>query len=191
MSMVSLPVITECERTLSRRTCLVRIARAGIFVLFFLLGAPVLLGQVFGIPLPTVLTLILSTLVLQAAAAFVGLGFGIHPAVLLALLTSVAVAVMLGVLEILDLLAEQSARVQGMVQRINARVAGIAYLQRYGALMLVPIMWIPGIALYGTPVVAWLFQYQRTTSLLCMVAGWVIAVGVVMATALGLIRLAF
>ena len=27
--------------------------------------------------------------------------------------------------------------------------------------MLIPIIWIPGIALYGAPVVAWLFQHAQ------------------------------
>ncbi len=59
--------------------------------------------------------------------------------------------------------------------------------------MLIPVIWIPpGIALYGTPpVVAWIFQYPRAISLLCMLAGWMIAVIVVMAATMGLVRLVF
>ncbi|NLZ30621.1 MAG: hypothetical protein GX885_07760 [Methanomicrobiales archaeon] len=48
--------------------------------------------------------------------------------------------------------------------------------------MLILIIWIPGIALFGTPVVAWLFQYPRRIALLSMVA--------VMAMAMGLTSLA-
>ncbi|MCK9277006.1 MAG: hypothetical protein M0P22_02830, partial [Methanoculleus sp.] len=79
----------------------------------------------------------------------------------------------------------------GLLRKINAKTGRIEYLKRYGALMLIPIIWIPGIALYGAPVVAWLFQYPRSTSLLCMIAGWVIAVIVVTAAAVGLVSLAF
>jgi len=57
--------------------------------------------------------------------------------------------------------------------------------------MLVLIIWIPGIALFGAPVVAWLFQYPRWISLLSMTAGWMTAVIAVMAMAMGLINLAF
>ena len=119
------------------------------------------------------------------------MGLGLHPAVILAFLTSVAVAVMIGILEVCDLFAERSRLIRRLLRKIDTNTSQIDYLERYGALMLIPIIWIPGIALYGAPVVAWLFQYPRSTSLLCMTVGWAIAVMVVMAAALGLVSLAF
>ncbi|WP_214021417.1 hypothetical protein [Methanoculleus sp.] len=157
----------------------------------FILAIPLLLGLAFGVPPPAVLALIGSTLLLQAAAAVVGLSLGLHPAVVLVFLTSVAVAVMIGILEVCDLFAGRSRMVQGLLRKIDEKAGKIDYLKRYGALMLIPIIWIPGIALYGAPVVAWLFQYPRITSLLCMTAGWMIAGTAVMAAAVGLVRLAF
>ncbi|MBA7468654.1 hypothetical protein ES707_03906 [subsurface metagenome] len=189
--MIRVAAIEECDRALSPGTCRVRIARATAFVLLFLLAVPLLLGLAFGVSPPAVFTLIASTLVLQAAAAVVGIGLGLHPAVVLAFLTSVAVAAMLGILEVCDLFAGRSRMIQGLLRKIDAKTGRIDYLKRYGALMLVLIIWIPGIALYWAPVVAWLFQYPRGISLLCMIAGWVIAVIVVTAAAMGLVSLAF
>ncbi len=189
--MVRVAAIEACERALSPGTCRVRIARAAAFMLLFLLVVPLLLGLAFGVPPPAVFALIASALILQAAAAVVGLGLGLHPAVVLVFLTSVAAAVMLGILEVCDLFAGRSRFIQGLLQKIDAKTGRIDYLKRYGALMLIPVIWIPGIALYGAPVVAWLFQYPRFTSLLCMIAGWMVAVIAVMAAALGLVRLAF
>jgi len=189
--MTRVTAIEECERALSPEACRLRIARSIALIFLFLLVIPHLLGLAFGVPPPAVFTLIASTLILQAAAAVVGLGLGLNPAVALAFLTSVGVAVMLGILEICDLFAGRSRVIQGLLRKIDAKTGRIEYLKRYGALMLIPIIWIPGIALYGAPVVAWLFQYPRSTSLLCMIAGWVIAVIVVTAAAVGLVSLAF
>jgi len=189
--MIRIAAIEECERRISPEACRMRIARSIGFVILFLLVIPHLLGLAFGVPPPAVFTLIASTILLQAAAALVGLSLGQHPAVVLIFLTSVAVAVMIGILEVCDLFAERSLFIQRLLRKIDAKMGRIDYLKDYGALMLIPIIWIPGIALYGAPVVAWLFQYPRRISILCMTAGWVIAVIVVMAAALGLVRLAF
>lgn len=183
--------IEACERALSPGTCRMRIVRTVALVLLLLLAVPFLLGLAFGIPPPAVFALIASTLLLQAAAAVVGLSLGLHPVVVLAFLTSVAAAAMLGILELCDLFAERSQFIQGLLRKIDAKTGRIDSLKRYGSLMLVLIIWIPGIALYGAPVVAWLFQYPRSTSLLCMLAGWMIAVIAVMAATMGLVRLAF
>lgn len=189
--MIRVAAVEECERTISPEACRLRIARSVGSVFLFLLVVPHLLGLAFGIPLPAVFTLTMSTLLFQAAAAVVGVGLGLHPAVVLAFLTSVAVAVMVGILEVCDLFAERSQLIRRFLRKIDAKAGRIDYLNRYGVLMLIPIIWIPGIALYGAPVVAWLFQYPRSTSLLCMAAGWAIAVMVVMAATLGLVSLAF
>ena len=191
ISMIRVAAIEACGRALSPGTCRSRLARAAGFVVFFLLVLPLLLGLASGVRPPGTLTLIASTLLLQAAAAVVGMGFGLHPAVVLVFLTSVAVAVMVGILELCDLFAGNSRRMQDFLAKINAGAGRIRSLRRYGVLMLIPVIWIPGIALYGAPVVAWLFQYPRVPSLLCMIAGWVIAVAAVMAATMGLVRLAF
>ena len=189
--MIRVAVIEACGRAPSPGTCRFRVARTAVLMLLFLLGIPLLLGLAFGLHPPAVFTLIASTLLLQAAAAVVGLSLGLHPVAVLVSLTSVAAAAMLGILEVCDLFAGHSRMVQRLLWQIDAKAGQIEYLKRYGALMLVLIIWIPGIALYGAPVVAWLFQYPRSTSLLCMITGWMIAVVVVMTATMGLVHLAF
>ncbi|MDN7012158.1 hypothetical protein FGW20_03680 [Methanoculleus sp. FWC-SCC3] len=189
--MTRVAAVEVCGRALSPGTCRFRIARAVAFVLLFLLAIPFIIGSAFGVSPTAVLALIGSTLLLQAAAAVVGLSLGLHPAAVLLFLTSVAAAALIGILEICDQFAERSRMVQGFLSKIDARTGSIDYLKRYGALMLIPVIWTPGIALYGTPVVAWVFQYPRAVSLLCMLAGWMIAVLVVIAAATGFVRLAF
>ncbi len=43
--------------------------------------------------------------------------------------------------------------------------------------MLIPIIWIPGIALFGTQIVARFFQYPRRIALLSMVAVMTMTMG--------------
>ncbi|NLZ30622.1 MAG: hypothetical protein GX885_07765, partial [Methanomicrobiales archaeon] len=68
-----------------------------------------------------VFTLIASTLLLQAAAALVGLSLGQHPAVILLFLTSVAVATMIGIFGVCDLFAERSR----LLRKIDAKTGQI------------------------------------------------------------------
>jgi uncharacterized membrane protein len=55
--------------------------------------------------------------------------------------------------------------------------------------MLIPIMWIPGLGLYGTPVVAWILHWRKSRSILLMLTGWLIACLAVLLTAQGILSL--
>lgn len=173
------------------RNCLSRIARAVAAIVIFILAVPFVLGVTSRLDPPAVITLIVSTLLLQAGAAAVGLGFHLHPFVVLALVTSVAAGVMFAIFELSDLLAARWARFNGLLRKVDEKTREVDYFRKYGVLTLIPIIWIPGIALYGTPVVARLFQYPRMLSVICMLIGWMIASGIVMAMALGVVSLAF
>ncbi len=175
----------------STGTSISRIVRAAAAILLFIFAIPLVLGIVSRVDSPAVITLIVSTLLLQAGAAAVGLGFGLHPVITLALVTSVAAGIMFAIFELSDLLAARSARFNGLLRKVEEKTKNLDYFQKYGVLILIPIIWIPGIALYGTPIVARLFQYPRMLSVLCMLVGWMVASAVVMAMALGIVSLAF
>ncbi len=189
--MAQRPLTSECSQKSSMRGCLSRIIRAAAAIIIFILAVPLMLGALSRLDPSAVITLIASTLLLQAGSAAVGLGFRLHPVIVLALVTSVAAGVMLAIFELSDLLATRSARFNGLLRKVDEKTREVDYFRKYGVLTLIPIIWIPGIALYGTPIVARLFQYPRMLSMLCMLIGWVIASGVVMAMALGIVRLAF
>jgi hypothetical protein len=82
---------------------------------------PLLLGLILGVSPYMVFALIISTLALQAAAALVGLGFRLHPATILLLMTSVAIGCMYGIYELCDLFAEYSPRIMKWLQKIDER----------------------------------------------------------------------
>ncbi len=119
--MSEIAAIEECGHRTSPEACRLRTARSVGFVILFLLVIPHLPGLVFGVSPPEVFTLIASTLLLQAATALVGLSPGQHPAVILLLLTSVAVTTMIGISGVCDLFAERSR----LLRKIDAKTGQI------------------------------------------------------------------
>lgn len=162
---------------------------AALVVLSFVIFIPLVIGAFFHIGQPVILALISATLIFQALAVAIGIGFGIEPMVTIMLTTSVAVGVMIAILQICDLFAESSSRVAGWLDRIAKRTEEYEFLHHYGVMMLIPIIWIPGIALYGSPIIAWIFQWKEIPAIICMVTGWLMASALVAAGALGVISI--
>jgi uncharacterized membrane protein len=187
--MAELSVIERCVIGITRIGCYYRILRAIALIILFALVIPLLIGYIFAVPLSTVFALISATFALQAAADIVGIGLSVDPLVLLAITTSVALAVIIGILEICDLFAQSSARVAGWLSQVEKKIENYTVLKKYGAFMLIPIIWIPGIALYGSPLIAWIFQWNRLLSITCMLIGWLIASVLVILVSLGFHRL--
>jgi hypothetical protein len=93
---------------------------------------PLLLGIALSVPTGRVLSLIVSTLLLQANAAFVGLGFGLNPLFVLVVMTFVELGIVLAIYEILDTFAEQSERVQRFTKNTEEKMAKYPILHKYG-----------------------------------------------------------
>jgi uncharacterized membrane protein len=165
---------------------LYRIPRVIGLILLFTLVIPLALGIFFSVPVTRVFALITATLILQAAAAIIGVGLQVDPVLLLAISTSVAIGVINGIMEICDLFSDSSERVAGWLRSVEEQIERFRFLHNYGELMLIPIIWIPGIALYGSPLIAWIFQWNRLASILCMVVGWLMASVFVLLISLGL-----
>ena len=144
-------------------------------ILLLVVVLPVFVGLLGGFPLVTVLGFIASVLVLQGLAAAAGIGLGFPALLLMILMISVAAGIILVIYRVCDLFSERSARVAGQIGRIKQLMDRHPSLHTYGEFMLVPIMWVPGFGLYGTPVVAWILHWRGLRSVLLMLAGWLIA----------------
>ncbi|HXW98146.1 MAG TPA: hypothetical protein VEI51_00290 [Methanomicrobiales archaeon] len=149
------------------------VSLAVVLALVFVL--PMLLGLLGGFPVHEMLGFVLTILVLQGLAAAAGVGLRIPEALLLPLLLSVASGVIIGIYLVCDLFSEGSPRVRAQIGRVKLLMERHPSLSTYGEFMLVPIMWIPGFGLYGTPVVAWILHWRGPRSVLLMLAGWLIA----------------
>ncbi len=184
-------VIDGCAEIIGKHIGYFRLFLAAFMVLSFVILIPLIIGGLFHIPQPAILALITSTLIFQAIAVAVGIGLNIDPLVAIGLTTSVAIGVMIAILQVCDLFSESSPRVAGWLDRIAKKTEKYSFLHHYGVIMLIPIIWIPGIALYGSPIIAWIFQWEEIPAIACMVTGWVIASSLVAAGAVGVISIIF
>ncbi len=115
-----------------------------------------------------------STLVLQAAAVGLLVISG-HKIADFLIILSIGLGFILLEFLILDTLAHTSARVQRWVDRVAQKAKKLGFIKKYGVYTLVPLMWIPGIGLYGGAVIAWILEFERRRSIALLFAGWVIA----------------
>lgn len=154
---------------------------------------PVLLGLLLSVPTPPrVFSLIVSTLLLQANAAFVGMGgLGLHPAFILAVMTFVELGIVLALYEILDVFAEQSERVRRFTKSTEAKMERYPILQRYGAVTLIILPMLPVIGLYSSVVIGWLLRWNKLQSVFFVTLGWILVTGFLLLVALGFVRVVF
>jgi uncharacterized membrane protein len=166
-----------------------RISRALLIIVIFAIAIPSLLGIVLAIPVARLYSLVFSTLILQATAVAVGLGAGLSPALVLAVMTSFAFGMVLAIYEILDTFYDQSERVRNWVDRIEVKAKKFTILDRYGIYSLIFLSWIPGLGLYACPVIAWMFRWEKVRAVLLITLGFFLASVGMMLGALGLVRI--
>jgi BASS family bile acid:Na+ symporter len=136
---------------------------------------PLAIGAVFGVGSAQILAMISSTLLLQAAAPPIGMALGLSPAIILVVMACFAVGMVIAIFEICDGLAASSERVRKWIDKIAKISDKHPVIKKYGAISCCFIAWIPGIGLYGTPVIAWVFKWKRLPSIIFTVTGFVVA----------------
>ncbi|HMA06163.1 MAG TPA: hypothetical protein VKO45_09595 [Methanomicrobiales archaeon] len=144
-------------------------------ILFLVIVLPVVIGWTAGSSPAQVIGFIGSIFLLQGLAPTVGIGLGLPPLQLFGILTSVATGIILGIFMVCDLLSGKSERITNWIRKIEATMEKYQFLHTLGEYMLIPIMWVPGIGLYGTPVIAWVLGWRSLRAVLLMLAGWLIA----------------
>ncbi len=152
---------------------------------------PVVLGLLLSVPVGRVLSLIATTLILQANAAFVGLSLGLNPLFILVVMTLTEVGIVLAIYEILDVFAETSERVRRFTKSTEAKMEKYPILHRYGAATLIILPMLPVIGLYSSVVIGWLLRWNKLQSIFFVTLGWVLVTGFLLLVALGFIRAIF
>ena len=157
------------------RVVLKKLSKA--LLLFIGIGVviPLILGAVFGIESYQTLTMITSTLVLQAAAPPIGMAIGLSSTAILVIMACFALGMVTAIFEICDGLAASSERVRNWINKISKISDKHPMIKKYGAISCCFIAWIPGVGLYGTPVIAWILKWKRLPSIIFTVTGFVIA----------------
>jgi hypothetical protein len=163
----------------------VQIGKILLFALLIAIGVPLLLGILLGIPLTSVLSFIGSIAVFQALAAPVGVILDFEPWVVLSIMTAFAFGICLAIWESLQTFALTSDRVSRWIARVEQNMQEHQSLHRYGPVSCILIAWIPGIGLYGTPVIAWILRWDRIPSVIFTVTGFFLASLLIMIIAEG------
>ncbi|HVN66344.1 MAG TPA: hypothetical protein VMT31_07005 [Methanomicrobiales archaeon] len=166
--------------------------RTSLMAIFLLLFAiPCLIGILGGVSIAAVLGFLLSTFLLQGFAPAAGIGLGFPVYLLLPFLVSVAAGVILGIFRVCDLFSEKSPWVAGHIGKVRDLMERHEILKAYGEYMLIPLMWVPGLGLYGTPALAWILHWRSIRSVLLMLTGWIIACLAVLGLVEGILAVFF
>ena len=163
-----------------------KVGKAVLFLLVFAVAVPLMLGLVSGVPPGKILSLVSSTLVLHAWASPVGLALGLGVIRTTIIMGCVALGITLTIFEICDSLAMSSERVRKWIDDMEKKTAKYPKIRKFGPVACTFISWIPGIGLYGTPIVAWILRWKRVPSIFFTVIGFLIASLVVLFTASGI-----
>lgn len=159
----------------TRRIVLKQLSKALLIFIGFAVVVPLAIGAVSVIDSAQVLTLITSTFVLQAAAPPVGLAIGLSPAAILLIMACFAIGIVMAIFEVCDGLAASSERVRKWIDKLGKITDKYPVIKKYGAISCLFIAWIPGVGVYGTPVIAWVLKWKRLPSVIFTVTGFVIA----------------
>ncbi|MBP1928869.1 putative Na+-dependent transporter [Methanolinea mesophila] len=164
----------------NRREVAQRIMLALLFLIVLSLAVPLIFGAVLGVDAAVILAFIGATFALQAASPPIGLAFGLSPWFILLIMAFFALGIVVAIREACDALALVSTRVRAWIARLEQKTEKHPFIKRYGAVSCIMIAWIPGIGLYGTPVISWILRWKRVPSLLFTTLGFVIAAGFVL-----------
>ncbi|MCU0632450.1 MAG: hypothetical protein MUC66_05705 [Methanolinea sp.] len=151
------------------------ISKALLYFFLFVVVVPVLIGVMQDIPTGNILSFLASTFILQAAAPPLGGPLGLTRTVTLAIMASFSIGVTLGILEVCESLALTSDRVSRWIGNVGKKMEKYPVIQKYGAVSCILIAWIPGIGLYGTPIIAWILGWNRWLTVVFTTIGFVIA----------------
>jgi uncharacterized membrane protein len=151
---------------------------------------PLLLGYILNIPPASILTLIGSTLILQANGVFVGLGMGLDPGFVLAVMIFVELGAVLAIYEILGAF-EETERVKRFVQKADEAIKKYPILSRYGAVTLTILPAMPIVGLYSSVPIGWLFRWNKALCIFFITLGWILVIVSLMLLSLGVLQAIF
>ena len=145
-----------------------------IIVYFFGIAIviPIVAGVLAGIKAGAMVGFIFSMFALQAIAAPLGVPLGLSPPQILFVMAFFGIGIILAVYEICQTLGTSSRRVAGFIDKIRQKTEKYPWLSKYGSVSCFLIVWIPGIGLYGTPVISWLLSWKRIPSIIFTFAGF-------------------
>jgi hypothetical protein len=148
-----------------------------LWIIVYILGISVILsvltGVLSGATVGSMVGFLFSAFALQAIATPVGLKAGLSPLQTLVFMAFFGIGLILGVFEICQTLGTSSKRVASFIDKIKQKTSKYPFLSKYGPVSCFLLVWIPGIGLYGTPVIAWLLSWKRIPSTIITFLGFI------------------
>ncbi|WAC04625.1 MAG: small multi-drug export protein [Methanoregula sp.] len=157
------------------------------FAIFGVVVAPLTLAGFAGVPLLHMISLIGSILVFQPFAASVGVVLGIPPLIILGTMASVGIGAIIGILALCDLFTNRWQKFDKAVHNVNEQAHRSAGFQKYGMLMFIPFIWVPGLGLYGCTLIAWLLGWRQIRHIMMLFLSWMIAAALILGASLGIL----
>jgi hypothetical protein len=155
----------------------------------FVVIIPVSAAYLFSQSIPATLALIPATLIIEYGAAPIGISLGLHPAFVLAILTSIALGIILPMFDIFDTLGQHSDRVALFLARSDEKVKQSAFISKYGIYGLIPCVLTLG--LYVCPPVSWALGWRRDHAILLIMGGFIAITVILILVTLGLFSIIF
>lgn len=151
-----------------------RTIRIYLFVIFLAAGViPIVVMLETGRSVIVVGAILGSTFILQAGAVSL-VPLSSYPLADLLVIALIGLAFILAEFLIIDTLS-YLPRIKRWIGRISEKAKGNRFIDRYGIYMLVPLVWTPGIGLYGGVGIAWLLKFDRFRSVLLLFLAWSVA----------------
>jgi len=148
---------------------------------------PIGIGFFDAVPLINILGLIASILIFQPFAVVIGLGLGFHALPLMLIMCSIGLSVILGLLRICDMFAYRSEWLSRHLEKIEAITQKSRLFKKYGMISHIPLIWVPGVGLYGCVMIAWLFRWRGILAITMIFAAWIFAALIVLLTSMGIL----
>jgi len=172
--------------TFSQFKGMAEILKIALFLVIGVIEIPLVIGLYNQNTLGEIFGLVASIFILQPLAVVVGLGLGIHPFQILLIMCSFGVSVIFVLFGICDLFAERSEWLHKHLKKIEAITQKSKMFRKYGIYTFIPFIWVPGVGLYGCVMIAWLFKWRSARAGAIILAGWILAILLVLLTSIGI-----
>jgi uncharacterized membrane protein len=181
------PCHTYRMENLSWHKEIIEIFKIALVLVTGIVILPLIIGFFDNIAVTKVLGLIVSILIFQPFAVVIGLGLGFHALPLMLIMCSMGLSVILGLLRICDMFAYRSEWLSRHLEKVEAFTQKSRVFKKYGMISHIPLIWVPGVGLYGCVMIAWLFRWRSILAITMIFAAWMFAALIVLLTSMGIL----
>lgn len=148
---------------------------------------PFIIGFYNNITPAAIFGFIVSILIFQPFAVVIGLGLGISPVPVLLIMCSTGLSVIFVLFGTCDMFSNRSEWLQRHLEKIEGVTQNSHLFGKYGIFSFIPLIWVPGVGLYGCVLIAWLFKWRGSRAVTILFSAWILATLVVLLSSIGIL----